>query len=459
MTAINNLPSVTTTTNNIVLPVVDITDDLKTKKISLSQLLDAARGPTGPAGSVTGLIGPTGSGGPTGPTGVRGFQGIPGDQGPTGPTGPTGPGSTIPGPTGPTGIQGSQGPQGPAGGPTGPSGPTGPQGGGPTGPTGPQGALGPTGIGPQGPTGPTGTSGVAGPQGGTGPTGPQGSGPTGPTGTTGAGGPTGPTGPQGSGPTGPTGSSGINGTAGATGPTGPTGTSGVAGPTGPQGVPGTSVTVAGLNTQVQYNNGGALGAANSLTFASTVLTVGINNSAGSVKIDGTLGGVRLYGTTSGNVAIRSSSTVVTPYTLSLPPAVGTNNQILQSDSGGHLTWVNGVASETDNVAVSGGVSSTFNTSVIFSRTGNMASARFSNVIGSSNGNTFSMTDLPSAYIPATIQGTVARVQTNLGVVSMGYVEFSNTGSIHVYADLTGTNFTNGNSVGLFGVNTLFYSLT
>jgi len=113
---------------------------------------------------------------------------------------------------------------------------------GPTGSTGPTGPSFQTGVtGPTGPTGATGTTGATGPTGATGA--------TGPTGATGATGATGPTGAD-STVTGPTGATG------ATGSTGPTGSDAtVTGPTGPTGP--TGATVAGSDTQVQFNDGGS----------------------------------------------------------------------------------------------------------------------------------------------------------------------------------------------------------
>jgi hypothetical protein len=87
-------------------------------------------------------------------------------------------------------------------------------------------------------------------------------GPTGATGATGATGLSGPTGPTGasglSGPTGPTGASGLSG------PTGPTGASGLSGPTGP---------IGGTNTQLLFNNSGAVGGTSNLTYVSSTNTL------------------------------------------------------------------------------------------------------------------------------------------------------------------------------------------
>lgn len=139
-------------------------------------------------------------------------------------------------------------------------------------------------AGPQGEPGPQGPQGAQGPQGEPGPQGPQGiQGPQGATGATGA------TGPQG-----PQGIQGIQGATGPQGPAGPTGESaydewlaaghvgteadflaslvGPQGPQGPQG-PAGSVTAVGTDTQVIFNDGGALAGATALTWNKTTKTL------------------------------------------------------------------------------------------------------------------------------------------------------------------------------------------
>ena len=84
MTTIFNLPSLTTLTNQLILPAVDLsTSPPITKKITINQLVAASVGATGP-------IGPTGPQGIVGATGPTGQQGATGAQGPTGTIGPTG---------------------------------------------------------------------------------------------------------------------------------------------------------------------------------------------------------------------------------------------------------------------------------------------------------------------------------------------------------------------------------
>jgi hypothetical protein len=196
MTTINKLPQLSSTATDVLIPVVDRTDN-RTKQMALSQLTTLAKGDTGPSGSrgldgITGLRGPSGpqgaastvSGpqGPQGPSGVQGPQGpqgaastVSGPQGPSGVQGPQGAASTVSGPQGPSGVQGPQGPQGAASTVRGPQGPQGPSGspGAPSNALGTQGPQGPSGVqGPQGPAsntegpqGPQGPSGVQGPQG------------------------------------------------------------------------------------------------------------------------------------------------------------------------------------------------------------------------------------------------------------------------------------------------------
>jgi hypothetical protein len=248
MARITNLPFLSTLTDQLIVPVVDVSyEPARTRKMELEQLITLVNE------AAIQIVGPTGPEGPQGPQGVTGAQGPQGDLGPQGPSGPSGV-IGLDGPQGPSGVQGPQGDIGPTGaagdaylnidggepdteyggitfvdaggvedggfvlsgdsvpGPTGPTGPSG----GPTGPRGFQGVSGPTG--PSGAVGPTGEASTV----------------PGPTGAQGDIGPTGPPGPEGAASTtvGPTGPAGTNGTVGATGPSGP---AGVQGPTGPQG--------------------------------------------------------------------------------------------------------------------------------------------------------------------------------------------------------------------------------
>jgi hypothetical protein len=85
MARITNLPFLSTLTDQLIVPVVDVSQQpAATRKMELEQLITLVNeaavqivGPTGPQGDP----GPQGQPGPTGPTG---------DVGPSGPSGPTG---------------------------------------------------------------------------------------------------------------------------------------------------------------------------------------------------------------------------------------------------------------------------------------------------------------------------------------------------------------------------------
>ena len=135
MSTIGNLAIVTTVTNEIQIPVVDI--DFATKKLTLNQIGEfvassitrGASGATGVKGNdgatgagATGTVGATGLQGVAGSTGVRGATGVAGPKGSTGYDGSTGAtGYGYPGATGATGFRGAPG----ATGSTGPQGSTG----------------------------------------------------------------------------------------------------------------------------------------------------------------------------------------------------------------------------------------------------------------------------------------------------------------------------------------------
>ena len=95
-------------------------------------------------------------------------------------------------------------------------------------------------------------------------------------GAVGAQGPQGATGAQGV--QGSTGAQGVQGSTGAQGPQGvqgAVGAQGVQGATGPQGVQGATPAIGGSNTQIQFNNGGALSGNSKLTYDGSNLTIGV----------------------------------------------------------------------------------------------------------------------------------------------------------------------------------------
>lgn len=70
MTTINNLPELTTITNQLILPVMDQSESPpRTKKVTLQQLVALSAGPRGFPGTpgIRGAVGPSGPVGPTGP--------------------------------------------------------------------------------------------------------------------------------------------------------------------------------------------------------------------------------------------------------------------------------------------------------------------------------------------------------------------------------------------------------
>lgn len=185
---------------------------------------------------------------------IKSYVAEPGATGATGPVGATGVQGAV-GSTGPTGVQGPQGA---------------------TGATGVIGVTGATGV--EGPAGVTGATGVQGPVGDTGATGSQGA--IGVTGATGIQGPVGVTGATGiQGPQGVTGATGVQGPVGVTGATGVQGPVGVTGATGPVGATGATPAVGGSNTQVLFNDSGAIGGDAGLTYDKTTDAL---TAAGSV---------------------------------------------------------------------------------------------------------------------------------------------------------------------------------
>ena len=114
MARITNLPFLSTLTDQLIVPVVDVSyEPARTRKMELEQLITLVNeaaiqivGPTGPVGpqGPQGPEGPQGVFGPTGPQGPQGDSSV----GPTGPQGPIG----VPGPTGPSGVSGPSGASG-----------------------------------------------------------------------------------------------------------------------------------------------------------------------------------------------------------------------------------------------------------------------------------------------------------------------------------------------------------
>lgn len=120
----------------------------------------------------------------------------------------------------------------------------------------------------------------------------------------------------------------------------------------------------GSNTQVQFNNNGALGGSATLTWDGTYLTANsIKNSAltsgrvtyagasglyqdsanltfdGSNLTIGAQGDLRLADTTGGEyVALQAPATVASNITFTLPGTTGSSGQLLTTDGSGTLSW-------------------------------------------------------------------------------------------------------------------------
>ena len=89
----------------------------------------------------------------------------------------------------------------------------------------------------------------------------------------------------------------------------------------PLGVPG------GSTTQVQFNSSGSFGGSANLTWDGTNFNIG---ATGSLRLQDTTGGEY--------VGLKAPGTVASSYTLTLPTATGTANQVLTTDGSGNLSF-------------------------------------------------------------------------------------------------------------------------
>lgn len=106
-----------------------------------------------------------------------------------------------------------------------------------------------------------------------------------------------------------------------------------------------SAAPAGSDTQVQFNNSGALGASANLTWVSPALTIGV---AGS-----TTGQLKLTGSTSGTITIQGQAAAGT-FNWNLPTGAGTSGDLLTSGGGttNPMTWTTpGDVTRTDDTNV------------------------------------------------------------------------------------------------------------
>ena len=89
----------------------------------------------------------------------------------------------------------------------------------------------------------------------------------------------------------------------------------------PLGVPG------GSNTQIQFNNSGSFGGSANLVWDGTNLNIG---ATGEARFQDTTGGQY--------VGLKAAGTVASSYTLVLPTATGTANQVIKTDGSGNLSF-------------------------------------------------------------------------------------------------------------------------
>ena len=104
----------------------------------------------------------------------------------------------------------------------------------------------------------------------------------------------------------------------------------------------------GSNTQVQFNNSSAFGGSANLTFDGTNLTAAgiiatnatVTNAVFSSTVNLlTQSEIRLQDTTGGQyIGLRASTTIATSFTLNLPTATGSADQVIKTDGSGNLSF-------------------------------------------------------------------------------------------------------------------------
>lgn len=98
-----------------------------------------------------------------------------------------------------------------------------------------------------------------------------------------------------------------------------------------------SASVAGANTQIQFNSNGVMGGSSNLTFDGSNLQIGAQ------------GDLRLADSDSSNyVAIQSPSVVAANWTMTVPGADGTAGQLIKTDGSGNLSFTNTVTAPVIN---------------------------------------------------------------------------------------------------------------
>lgn len=104
-------------------------------------------------------------------------------------------------------------------------------------------------------------------------------------------------------------------------------------------IPSSGIHAAGSNTQVQYNNSGALGASSSLTFTSSPVRLLVGDVIIGNNLNGTQGLLVLNDSSAGgNLTFQLPPAFSSSYLLIMPSAQGTANTVLQNDGFGNLSW-------------------------------------------------------------------------------------------------------------------------
>jgi len=91
--------------------------------------------------------------------------------------------------------------------------------------------------------------------------------------------------------------------------------------------------VAGADTQVQFNDAGSFGAAAAFTYLKTTNTLQLGVASTSS------GALKLYNSASANAITVASGNNSAAWTMTLPTSAGTNGYLLQTDGSGNTSWV------------------------------------------------------------------------------------------------------------------------
>ena len=94
----------------------------------------------------------------------------------------------------------------------------------------------------------------------------------------------------------------------------------------------------GATTNVQYNNAGSFAGSSTFTFDGTTATI-VNAVFSSTANLTTQSELRFQDTTGGQyIGLRASTTISSSFTLNLPTATGTVDQVIKTDGSGNLSF-------------------------------------------------------------------------------------------------------------------------